>query len=197
MNDQKYSYSLKQPPTYYVYFIICVVVIFLFLIIIGLMFNKTSKRLSFDKINIKVGNLYGVGRKDCELTKTYCFTDNDCVQQCTASSFTCAHGICMNNVNTINATNDCDPSKGVIGYLVGNTALGTYEYICKSVDPAIAVSVTENRMCFGDKTYQINYLQSYPSIYTCECDDKVIIPATSQKREHVECNKIFVDLVPQ
>lgn len=194
---QEVSYSLNPKPTYYIYIILCGVVILFFIILICLMFNKTATRLTDDEISINTGNMFGTGRKNCNLDKVYCFTDNDCTQQCTATTVGCNKGICTNDIKTFEAENKCDPSKGVIGYFVGNTALGFYEYICKSVDPAIAISVDENRMCFGDKSYLLDYLTSYPSIYTCTCPNQVTIAATSQKRKHVECSDKYIDLVPQ
>ena len=159
------------------------------------MFKKTSVDVTTDKIDIKYGSMYGSGKRDCDTTKTYCFSDNDCTSQCTNTNESCVHGICRTNINSMEATNDCDPKKGVIGYFIGNTALGKYEYICKSVDPAIAISVNENRMCYGDSSYLIDYLSTFPSINTCTCSNQIIVPATSQKREHVECNAAYIGLV--
>jgi hypothetical protein len=185
-----------QKPTYYIYIICCVVALFFFIILICMIFNKKAKNVEDEKIDIKIGNLFGTGSRNCETTKTYCFEDNDCAQKCSKSGMSCIHGVCSNNTNITDAENICNPEKGVIGYLVGNTALGTYEYICKSIDPAIAISVDENRMCHGDDTYQINYLSVFPSIYSCKCPDQITVPATSQKREHVECNSTYKGLIP-
>lgn len=185
-----------EKPTFFVYIVICLVVVIFFIILLCVLFNKKVNVVKNDKISIDTGYMFGSGKKECELEKVYCFTDDDCFQKCVATTFGCIHGICLNNINTSNIINDCDPTKGIVGYLVGNTALGTYNYICKSIDPAIAISVNENRMCYGDKSYQIDYLKSYPSIYTCNCSNKIIIGATSEKRRHVECNSTYIDLVP-
>ncbi|UVX94944.1 PIF-3 [Callinectes sapidus nudivirus] len=184
----------EEKPTFYVYIICCGVAILIFVIIIMMMLNKKAIDLKSNNFKINTGELSGSGKKNCSTVKTYCFTDDDCHQQCVSSSMHCVHGICRNNLNAISAKNECDPSKGVIGYLVGNTTLGTYEYICKSVDPAIAISVNENRMCYGDSSYKIDYLSVYPSKYSCTCNNQITIPATSQKREHVECNSVYADL---
>lgn len=182
--------------TYYIYIMVCVSVMLCFVVLLCTMWNKQTVQVQSDRVSINTGNLFGAGRKNCEIDKGYCFSDEDCDQQCSVSSMSCVHGICLNKIAISDATNECDPSKGVIGYLVGNTALGTYQYICKSIDPAIAISVDENRMCFGDDTYQIDYLKTFPSIYSCTCSDKVLVPATAEKREHAECDPRYSDLVP-
>lgn len=157
--------------------------------------NKQALNIEDDKLYLKLENIAMQNKKQCSNTKEYCFTDNDCNLGCQESGMSCNHGICSNILNATDAENICDPKRGMIGYFVGNTALGTYDVVCKSVDPAIAISVSENRMCYNDNTYQIDYLTGFPSIYTCDCEGRIIIPATSQKREHVECNSAFIDLV--
>lgn len=194
-SKQEFSFKLFPKPTYYVYLIMCCIVILGFVVLITTMLNKNTAVLPSSRFNVNTGKLYGKGRRTCDMEKVYCFTDNDCVQNCTEGFVNCVHGVCSTDVSVTNANNECDPSKGVIGFLTGNTALGTYDYICKSVDPGIAISVKENRMCFGDSTYVVDYLQAFPSIYTCGCDGKIEIPATSEKRLHVECDPRFQDLV--
>ncbi|QBB28688.1 PIF-3 [Homarus gammarus nudivirus] len=186
---------MDDRPSFFVYIILCTLLVMCFAGLASRIFNKTTKKLKNDRIAIKTSSLHGGGKKNCSTLQQYCFEDNDCLHQCVASTMSCVNGICINNTNSTEASNECNPSKGVIGYLIGNTAFGTYEYICKTVDPGIAISVDENRMCHGDKTYQIDYLAQYPSIYSCECEGKVTVPATSQKREHVECNPAFSGLV--
>ena len=194
---QSYPLVPVNSPTYYVYLIICTVFVFMFTVMILTLLNKTTKRLNKESVSINTGNMYGSGKKDCNVDKTFCFTKEDCESQCVSTTVDCVHGTCIENINESSAINDCDPEKGVIGYLVGNQALGVYEYICKSVDPGIAISVSENRMCYGDSTYQINYLNSFPSQYSCTCTNQVVIPATSLKRQHVECDSRYTDLIPK
>lgn len=177
---------------------VCVVLILIFLIIIIYMYTNKTKTYEKDKINIKTGHLFGAGRDDCEKTDIYCFDDSDCNKKCYISGLSCLHGVCKNKIDTTEAKNECNPSKGVIGYFIGNTAIGLYEYICKSIDPGIAISVNENRMCYNSEGYTIDYLKVFPSVYSCDCGgDGVIVPATSEKREHIECNSKYKDLVPK
>lgn len=196
-NNQQVSYSLFKKPSYFIYLIICCIVIVAFVILITTMLSKRSKVINEDKIDINTGFLFGTSKQNCSLNKVYCFSDSDCSQQCADSYAGCVHGLCSTDVVASAAKNECDPSMGVIGFLIGNTALGIYEFICKSIDPAIAISVSENRMCFGDSGYKFDYLQSFPTIHTCNCNGKIIIPATSEKRVHAECDSRFEDLVPK
>ena len=187
---------VPEKPTFLIYIIVCFIFVFAIVILLCTLFGKKMKLLKSENISIDAGNMFSVGKINCDLEKTYCFTDDDCFKKCVSTTSSCIHGICSTNINTSNIINDCDPTKGILGYLVGNTALGTYSYVCKSIDPAIAISVNENRMCYGDKTYQIDYLKSYPSIYSCTCSNQVVIGATSEKRRHVECDSRYIDLVP-
>lgn len=148
------------------------------------------------EFKVKIKNINNV-KNNCTETKTYCFVDQDCLQSCYNSSmYSCLNGVCKKSlINTTDAENECDPSKGIVGYLVGNPTFGTYQYICKSIDPGIAISVDENLMCKNDPTVDINYIEKFPSKYDCSCENQVLIPATSVKRKHVECDDNFYDLV--
>lgn len=84
---------------------------------------------------------------------------------------------------------------GMITYLAGSVAFGNYVKICKSVDPGIAISNTDNLMC-KNGTISVNYEKGFPLISECEdCEQQVTIPATLTKREHVECKNLFYDLI--
>jgi hypothetical protein len=135
-------------------------------------------------------------RVKCSSEKHYCFDDNDCTSRCdTVSNYSCIHGICKNfDIVTSNPNNDCDPAYGIEAFLVGNTGMGTDEYICKSLDDGIAISVTENRMCKGGDI-EINYTRSMPSISDCTSDNICLIPSTSQVREYVIVDEKYHDLV--
>jgi hypothetical protein len=105
----------------------------------------------------------------------------------------CRNGVCVNS-NVINSQapqNECDAERGVITFFVGNTALGRYDFLCRSIDPGIAPNNPneDNNMCkFGN--IDINYLRQFPSIANCSCPigtQPVILPATSQVRSYVHC----------
>ena len=85
--------------------------------------------------------------------------------------------------------------KGMIGYLVGDVAYGKYYFICKSVDPGIALATYDNLMCKGQKDRMIDYTTKFPTINECLCINQSIIPATRNKRKHVECDNIYYELV--
>lgn len=143
--------------------------------------------------------LYGNNRIDCVQQKTFCFTDSDCALQCTYNTnHTCAHGICSNHVfQTTETTNECAPEHGMIAYLQGDTAFGRYEFICKSEDPGIAISKDLNRMCLNG-TIKFDYRIRFPAISDCKCsdgDEMIVVPATRNKRRHVECSKKIAGFV--
>lgn len=183
-----------EKPTFFVYIIIGLVsIICLFFLCITL-WGKRNVKLDNSRLSIKLNGRDVKSKATCNTTTTYCFEDADCQQQCSESGVACLHGICKSNINRIDANNECDPQMGVLGYLVGNTALGTYQYICKSIDPGIAISPTENRMCYGDNTYHVNYLDGFPSMTDCRCEGAIVVPATRTTRAHIECNKAFTGM---
>lgn len=195
--EQPVSYKLDSKFSHNLYAIVCfVVIVGLLILIIVLMGKKPKSLVGNDVVELRTHELYGIGKSDCAYEKVFCFADGDCAKNCSNAYSTCVKGTCTSDIDTSSATNDCDPSRGLVGYLTGNTTLGTYEYICKSIDPGIAISVTENRMCYGDPSYSIDYLKTFPAVNTCQCEGRTTIPATSEKRLHVECDKTFHDLVP-
>lgn len=139
-------------------------------------------------------------RKPCDTQTVYCFRDNDCSQQCEASFsslYRCINGTCRNNkiLEFDGVKNECDTTKGMVAFMVGDTAFGRYEYVCKSVDLGIARSVdATNLMCRGGNI-EINYVKKYPTIADCKCEYQSYVPATSVKRAHVECDRKYHDLV--
>lgn len=136
-------------------------------------------------------------KRYCTTEVTYCFTDQDCSSRCDISNkYACINGICKNQrIVEQNPKNDCDPTKGFVAYLVGNPAFGQYDYICKSIDPGIAINLEKNLMCYGEKI-DFNYIYKFPSTQDCsDCPYPAVVPATSVKREHLECSEQFWYLV--
>lgn len=139
-------------------------------------------------------------RADCDNQQTFCFTDAECVQRCyVKAEYSCMHGICKNSrIIESNAKNKCDAKQGFIAYLVGNVAFGEYEFICRSVDPGIAVNVDEaNNMCLNGDIC-IDYLKQFPAISNCTCgkiDDICIVPAMDNVRRYVVCDDRYGDLI--
>lgn len=143
---------------------------------------------------------HGTMKYPCLTNETYCFKDSDCVKICTENDvFECDRGVCsLPNVDLLSsAQNDikCDEKMGMVGFLLGDTAFGRFQKICKSIDPGISISNQINLMCKSENI-NINYLNRYPMASDCtNCDKKITIPATSMKREHVECNNPFYDMI--
>lgn len=167
-----------------------------FLILFLIFYLSRFINFEYDKVPdalIKLVNGLEQEKKiDCQQKVTYCFEDSQCAQRCSNLSV-CSHGVCLNsNIFTTTAPiNECDASKGVLTFFVGNPAFGVYEYLCKSVDPGIADDDIKkpNRMCTGGNI-DIDYTKSFPLMNNCNCPndfDMVIVPATSTVREYGVC----------
>lgn len=176
-------------------FTVVIVLVVLCYIIIRIRGNEVTSALVDENFKMQISNFFNGDRSNCSEEILYCFSNTDCSRTCVDSDKICQHGLCKAPVmNPIDWSETCDATKGMVGYLIGNTALGDYEFICKSIDPAIAISNTENRMCF-DGSIEIDYNIAYPASSSCVCSHPVYVPATKEKREHVECSDIFYDLV--
>lgn len=182
------------------------VAIFLLLAATCLSFVRVIRRLPQQqqrpdgaRLTLKTARLEQTKRRICSNETTYCFADRDCATRCDAANkYRCVHGVCRNaRVIDENPKNECDVRKGFVAYLIGDTAFANYRYLCKSIDPGVAVSPeSENRMCKSSPVpLAIDYLKRYPSAYECECQHKAVVPATSVKREHVECTERYYDLI--
>lgn len=133
-------------------------------------------------------------RINCDQNITYCFEDAHCAHLCSSKSGSiCRNGICRNaNVlNTQVPVNECNAERGVFTFFVGNTALGRYDFLCRSVDLGIAPDNPRepNRMCTNG-FIDIDYTRSFPSITDCTCppgQKMVTLPETSQVRAYTQC----------
>lgn len=135
-------------------------------------------------------------RINCSVVKKLCFTSNDCNVTCSsASQFECINGYCINRqiISDVDTVNECNPERGVLAFLIGDTQFGRYNTICKSIDLGIAPNNPreDNRMCISGKlSTPVNYLSHFPTIDECICNTdtfKYIIPATSSIRKHAVC----------
>ena len=151
--------------------------------------------------NIKTKDFINVNKpkqktkKNCTNNVVYCFDKLNCNNSCSGGDYQCINGVCKTDTVLISdVENNCNANMGILGFLVGNTAFGVYDFKCKSVDDGIAIDNEVNVMCRGGDI-DIDYLKAYPSINDCNCDHPIIIPATSVKRRHVECNSKYFDLV--
>uniref|UniRef100_A0AAU8GFC4 PIF-3 n=1 Tax=Faxonius propinquus nudivirus TaxID=3139431 RepID=A0AAU8GFC4_9VIRU len=180
-----------------IFYIICIVSLCLCIFIIWNIQQKQINTKMFNEKYLMNTNLYNYNKKSCIQETVYCFTNNDCTQKCdNLNTYNCVNGICKSSsIIIVDDKNQCDNRKGVLAYLVGNTAFGTYEFICKSIDPGIAININENKMCAGDPLYSYDYTLQFPQITDCMCEHQSLIPATSQVRKYVECDDYFYDLV--
>jgi hypothetical protein len=137
-------------------------------------------------------------RVDCNQSVVYCFQDNHCAKLCfNKTGSVCRNGICINTnvLNSQQPLNECNVERGVVTFLVGNTSLGRFDYLCRSIDPGIAPDdITQpNNMC-KNGSILIDYTQQFPDIRNCTCPTGtkgVILPATSQVRPYVQCIEEF------
>lgn len=170
--------------------IILIICVFYFFVLI--LNNKDV--FTINKKIVLGSNATQAPRIDCEQHVTYCFEDTDCAKLCqNISGSICRNGICL-NTNVLNSTqpiNECNAKRGVVTFFVGNTALGRYDSLCKSVDLGIAPDNPNetNNMC-KNGNININYLESFPSIQNCMCPPftkSIILPATSIVRQYAHC----------
>lgn len=186
---------------YIVPFIVSLLLCTIYYFALQLDTNVESKNINETLLNLANDNLeFGVDKKDCTSTKVYCTSSAECETKCLANTsklFKCNEGVCkVGEFETTQYTGvECDASKGMMMFLVGDTAMGRYERICKSIDPGIAISNDENLMCKGDESFQVNYIKKYPEMSDCKCKNSIIIPATRAKRRHLECENILYDMV--
>ena len=146
---------------------------------------------------LDAGDMVHAQRSNCDAELVYCFTDQDCQLGCQPRDlYSCMTGVCRSNrLQATDGTQDpCLTKMGMMSFIAANTTFGRYEYLCKSVDPGVAVSSHENRMCYGqtDPAPDINYLNNAPLMSQCVCPENAtaLVPATEIKRAHVECNKL-------
>lgn len=140
-------------------------------------------------------------KHNCDVETIYSFTDQQCEAVCTnIGSYVSKHGVCVNVLafQTSEVQNTCDPSRGVLAYLTGNSQFGSVNLRCLTIDDGVQPSDLSkpNIFCLnGDIT--IDYLASYPQLADCKCkDDDVLamIANTNAVRGHGVCvNKKFKD----
>lgn len=162
---------------------------------------NTSAMNTFSKFNFKSEVEKGFKKVDCQTTDLYCFANSDCMKICKINDrFACIKGICKLDKDEIVSDfkkEPCNNENGQFTFFVGDTAFGRFVNLCKSMDPGIAISNNVNLMCKdGEDNSKINYLIKNPQISDCKnCPKKILVPATFSKREHVECNNQFYDMV--
>lgn len=184
----------QNKPIRYVNLSLSVIILIILLVFIQFLAQKT-KTINLleleDNENFALSGA-NTAQIDCNTVRSYCFDDDDCLMNCEGGSiFSCRTGVCVNtNVIKTQVINECSTKKGQLAYFVGDTQLGRYNSICKSIDPGVAPDNPneENRMCMnGD--IDIDYRKAFPSIEECSCinNNKIIIPFTQTIRSVATC----------
>ena len=173
--------------------ILSIIILISVIIFVYLILSTKEQNQNDNTLNVR-GDMKNRPRVDCNQNVTYCFEDANCANLCQNSTGSrCRNGICI-NTNVINSQlplNECDARRGVVTFLSGNTALGRFDFLCRSIDLGIAsddINVT-NRMCIGG-SINIDYTKQFPDIRDCSCPPdtrSVILPSTSQVRSYVHC----------
>lgn len=152
--------------------------------------NIEDKQFRSEFANIEIEN-----EKNCTKSVIYCFDDDDCRVMCSDKGrISCLNGICKTKKTiTRNIENKCDVKLGYYAYLVGDTMFGDYKYVCKSIDPGIAVldenNKIVNRICnYG--SINVDYRKNIPMAGECNCPSDthyVELPNTKTIRNRAFC----------
>lgn len=139
-------------------------------------------------------------KHNCDVETIYSFTDQQCDDVCSnIGSYVSKHGVCVNVLafQTTEVQNTCDPSRGVLAYLTGNSQFGSVSLRCLTIDDGIQPSdLSKPNIFCTNGNIHIDYLTSYPQLTDCKClnDDDVLalIANTNAVRSHGVCvNKKF------
>ena len=181
------------------------VILILVLVVLLIMINETAKVNIIKKKDSDFNVIpwfKKINRKNCDTELIYCLDDFTCENVCTskmASKFRCLNDKCINMTlfNIEEVENVCSAKDGFLAYMVGDTQLGTYNLICKSVDPGIAVNsfdtngnqYFDNKICIDGKISNIDYTIQYPDIEDCTCPDGMVPVKFGNKaiRKHIKC----------
>lgn len=136
----------------------------------------------FDEENKKMPaiNQTILQKLNCDSDMVYSFTDQQCNAVCASiGNYLSRHGVCVNALafKTEEVENVCDPKRGVLAYLTGNSQFGSVKLRCLTIDDGIQPSDLSqpNIFCQGGGSIDINYLTSYPQLPDCKCpSDKVL-----------------------
>lgn len=115
-------------------------------------------------------------KHDCDVEVVYSMNDNQCNRICKQQGqYVSKHGICVNILafNTQEVTNQCDPEKGVLAYLIGDPQMGRTKLFCLSIDQGVQPDdvTKENTICTGGKMMEkINYIRGFPQLKSCQCE---------------------------
>lgn len=140
-------------------------------------------------------------KHNCDVETIYSFTDQQCDAVCSnVGSYVSKHGVCVNVLafQTSQVENTCDPKRGVLAYLTGNSQFGSVSLRCLTIDDGIQPSdLTKPNIFCTNGTIDIDYLTSYPQLANCKCRDGdvlAMIANTNAVRGHGVCvNEKFTE----
>nr|WOJ45367.1 pif3 [Apis mellifera nudivirus] len=144
------------------------------------------------------GSQSELGKRDCNVETLYAMDDEQCANICRSPGiFQVRHGACVNVLafesKSSLAMNKCDPKRGVLAYLIGNSQFGSTSLLCLSIDLGIQPDNADeaaNRICSGGGKIDINYLLGFPQISNCKCPSGkilTVIESTSTIRPYGQC----------
>lgn len=141
-------------------------------------------------------------KQNCDIETIYSVEDSQCNRICSQPGiFISKNGSCVNILafSQEAVENECDPKKGVLAYLLGDPQFGKTKMLCLSIDQGVQPDniLQQNTLCDGG-TININYVDSFPQLYACNCPkDEILttIPNTRIIRQRGVCvNKALYNI---
>lgn len=112
-------------------------------------------------------------KRDCDTEIVYSVTDSQCHDVCRQPNvFVSRNGACVNVLafSAHDESNECDPRRGVLAFLIGDPQFGKTALRCFSVDPGIQPDdpTGKNIIC-NHGAIDIDYVESFPQAAACRC----------------------------
>lgn len=175
---------------------VCFFVMTLFLAILILSeLSQIKQESNLDKEHpVFLGNQALMMKVNCDVEKILAMDDEQCSLLCAPPGiYREKNGLCVNMLifDQTDIVDNCDPTKGVLAYLVGDPQLGRIKSRCLTIDLGIQPNdaLEPNRFC-TDGTIDINYIKSFPRFEDCNCPNGhvlTLIPSTSTIRSRAVC----------
>lgn len=134
----------------------------------------------FSETDVRTADLVGgsqseMHKHDCDVETVYSVTDSQCQAVCKPPGvFSSRNGACINVLafGTGDASNKCDPKRGVLAFLLGDPQFGDTKMRCYSVDPGIQPDDPDGKNVICDHgSIDIDYVKSFPQPADCRCTD--------------------------
>lgn len=168
-------------------------IVFLIAIVVGLIAYTSNMDMPHMRMNLPGSQTERV-KRNCDVELTYSVLDEQCQNVCAGPGLYRSHnGICVNLLafDHTAVIEKCEPHKGLMAFMMGNSQLGTARLTCLSVDPGIQPDdITKDNIICIDGTIDIDYLKEFPIGNQCKCPEgkkPYAIANTSQIRTHTVC----------